>query len=45
VTIRVGIVYFQVFLWKQAVEKAAEITPVAIREAVKGRSSTRPTGT
>src|SRR5277367_3645084 len=28
--------YFQVFLWKQAAEKAAEITPTAIRDAVKG---------
>jgi len=28
--------YFQVFLWKAAVEKAAEMTPTAIREAVEG---------
>ena len=36
--------YFQVFLWKQAVEKAAEITPVAIREAVKGQEFDAPNG-
>jgi len=29
--------YFQVFLWKQAVEKAGEATPDAIREGVKGQ--------
>jgi urea transport system substrate-binding protein len=29
--------YFQVYLWKQAVEKAGSLTPVAIREAVKGQ--------
>jgi urea transport system substrate-binding protein len=36
--------YFQVFLWKQAVEKAAELTPVAIREAVKGQEFDAPNG-
>jgi urea transport system substrate-binding protein len=36
--------YFQVYLWKQAVEKAAEITPVAIREAVKGQEFDAPNG-
>jgi urea transport system substrate-binding protein len=36
--------YFQVFLWKQAVEKAAEITPVAIRDAVKGQEFDAPNG-
>jgi urea transport system substrate-binding protein len=36
--------YFQVFLWKQAVEKAAEITPAAIREAVKGQEFDAPNG-
>lgn len=30
--------YFQMYLWKQAVEKAGEITPAAIREAVKGQT-------
>jgi len=37
--------YFQVYLWKQAAEKAAELTPTAIRDAVKGQSSMRRTGT
>jgi urea transport system substrate-binding protein len=36
--------YFQVYLWKQAVEKATEITPVAIREAVKGQEFDAPNG-
>lgn len=36
--------YFQVYLWKQAVEKAAEVTPVAIREAVKGQEFDAPNG-
>jgi urea transport system substrate-binding protein len=36
--------YFQVFLWKQAVEKATELTPVAIREAVKGQEFDAPNG-
>src|SRR2546429_386860 len=36
--------YFQVFLWKQAVEKAAEVTPTAIREAVKGQEFDAPNG-
>lgn len=29
--------YFQVYLWKQAVEKASALTPEAIREGVKGQ--------
>jgi urea transport system substrate-binding protein len=36
--------YFQVFLWKQAVEKAAEVTPTAIRDAVKGQEFDAPNG-
>src|ERR1700687_2640989 len=36
--------YFQVFLWKQAVEKAAELTLTAIREAVKGQEFDAPNG-
>jgi urea transport system substrate-binding protein len=36
--------YFQVFLWKQAAEKAAEMTPVAIRDAVKGQEFDAPNG-
>jgi len=36
--------YFQVFLWKQAVEKATEITPTAIRDAVKGQEFDAPNG-
>ena len=36
--------YFQVFLWKQAVEKASAITPTAIREAVKGQEFDAPNG-
>jgi urea transport system substrate-binding protein len=36
--------YFQVFLWKQAVEKAAEMTPTAIRDAVKGQEFDAPNG-
>jgi len=36
--------YFQVFLWKQAVDKAAEITPAAIRDAVKGQEFDAPNG-
>ncbi len=37
--------YFQVFLWKQAVEKAGEATPEAIREGVKGQTFEAPNGT
>jgi len=37
--------YFQVFLWKQAVEKAGEATPDAIREGVKGQVFEAPNGT
>jgi urea transport system substrate-binding protein len=36
--------YFQVFLWKQAVEKAGAITPDAIRDAVKGQEFSAPNG-
>jgi urea transport system substrate-binding protein len=36
--------YFQVFLWKQAVEKASAITPTAIRDAVKGQEFDAPNG-
>ena len=36
--------YFQVFLWAQAVEKAGEATPAAIREAVKGQEFDAPNG-
>lgn len=36
--------YFQVYLWKQAVEKAGEATPDAIREAVKGQTFDAPGG-
>lgn len=37
--------YFQVYLWKQAVEKAGEATPAAIREGVKGQVFDAPNGT
>ncbi|MBP5858415.1 transporter substrate-binding domain-containing protein [Marivibrio halodurans] len=37
--------YFQVYLWKQAVEKAGEATPEAIREGVKGQVFDAPNGT
>ncbi|MCB2100651.1 MAG: transporter substrate-binding protein [Rhodobacterales bacterium] len=36
--------YFQVFLWAQAVNKAGEATPAAIREAVKGQEFDAPNG-
>jgi urea transport system substrate-binding protein len=36
--------YFQVFLWKQAVEKAGEATPDAIREGIKGQEFDAPNG-
>ncbi|MWB77416.1 transporter substrate-binding protein [Pseudooceanicola sp. 216_PA32_1] len=36
--------YFQVFLWKQAVEKAGEATPDAIREGIKGQTFDAPNG-
>lgn len=36
--------YFQVYLWKQAVEKAGEATPDAIREAIKGQTFDAPNG-
>ncbi len=37
--------YFQVYLWKQALEKAGEATPQAIREGVKGQVFEAPNGT
>lgn len=37
--------YFQVYLWKQAVEKAGEATPAAIREGVRGQVFEAPNGT
>ena len=37
--------YFQVYLWKQALEKAGEATPEAIREGVKGQVFEAPNGT
>ncbi len=36
--------YFQVFLWKQAVEKAKDTSPNAVREAVRGQTYTSPGG-
>jgi len=36
--------YFQVYLWKQAVEKAGKATPAAIREGVKGQVFDAPNG-
>lgn len=36
--------YFQVHLWKQAVEKAGEATPQAIVEAIKGQEFDAPNG-
>lgn len=36
--------YFQVYLWKQAVEAAGEATPDAIREGIKGQSFDAPNG-
>jgi urea transport system substrate-binding protein len=37
--------YFQVYLWKQALEKAGEATPQALREGVKGQTFEAPNGT
>lgn len=37
--------YFQVYLFKQALEKAGEATPDAIREGVKGQVFEAPNGT
>ena len=37
--------YFQVYLWKQAVEAAGEATPDAIREGIKGQTFEAPNGT
>lgn len=36
--------YFQVYLWKQAAEAAAELTPEALVEAVKGQQFDAPNG-
>ncbi len=36
--------YFQVFLWKQAVEKAKSVEPDALREAVRGQEYDAPGG-
>jgi len=36
--------YFQVYLWKQAVEKASDLTPNGIREGVKGQEFDAPNG-
>ena len=36
--------YFQVFLWKQAVEKAKDISANAVREAVRGQTYDSPGG-
>jgi urea transport system substrate-binding protein len=36
--------YFQVYLWAQAVEKAKQVTPDAIREAVRGQEFDAPNG-
>ncbi|NUB45931.1 transporter substrate-binding domain-containing protein [Fertoebacter nigrum] len=36
--------YFQVFLWKQAIEKAGDITADAIREGVRGQTFDAPGG-
>ena len=36
--------YFQVFLWKQAVEKAGNATADGIREGVKGQEFDAPNG-
>jgi urea transport system substrate-binding protein len=36
--------YFQVFLWKQAVEKSGKIEPDAIREGAKGQEFDAPEG-
>ncbi|OOY08187.1 transporter substrate-binding protein [Thioclava sp. F36-7] len=37
--------YFQVYLWKQAVEKAGDISADAVREGVKGQVFEAPNGT
>jgi urea transport system substrate-binding protein len=36
--------YFQVFLWKQAVQKEGKATPDAIREGIKGQQMDAPNG-
>jgi urea transport system substrate-binding protein len=36
--------YFEVFLWKQAVEKAKSVEPDAVREGVRGQSFESPEG-
>ncbi|KFE36179.1 transporter substrate-binding protein [Thioclava atlantica] len=37
--------YFQVYLWKQAVEKAGDISADAVREGIKGQVFEAPNGT
>jgi urea transport system substrate-binding protein len=36
--------YFQVYLWKQAVEKAKEVEPIPIRNAMEGQEYAAPGG-
>jgi urea transport system substrate-binding protein len=36
--------YFQVFLWKQAVEKAGDLSADAIREGIRGQTFDAPSG-
>ncbi len=36
--------YFEVFLWAQALNKAGEATPAAIREGIKGQEMEAPNG-
>jgi urea transport system substrate-binding protein len=36
--------YFQVFLWKQAVEKAGDLSADAIREGIRGQTFNAPSG-
>ena len=36
--------YFQVYLWKQAVEKAGQLKPLAIRDAIGGQEFDAPGG-
>ncbi|MDP9587674.1 UNVERIFIED_ORG: urea transport system substrate-binding protein [Shinella zoogloeoides] len=36
--------YFQVFLWKQAVEKAGNLDPQGVRDAIRGQSYDAPGG-
>jgi urea transport system substrate-binding protein len=36
--------YFQVYLWKQAVEKSKEVMPIPIRNALEGQEFAAPGG-